>query len=62
MVNPAVELNVPPAVPVKETLETPTKLEQKGLAAYEIVALFGVVIVTEVVATTAGHPLAAAIV
>ena len=59
--NPRVEEYVPPGVPVRVTLAMPA-LEQYGDAAYTIVAVGAVVMVIVVVAMTAGHPAAAAMV
>ena len=56
-----VEEYVPPGVPVRVTLAMPA-LEQYGDAAYTIVAVGAVVMVIVVVAMTAGHPAAAAMV
>jgi hypothetical protein len=46
MDSPEVELNVPPEVPVKVTLWGVAKEAEKGVPAYEIVALGTALIVT----------------
>ena len=59
IVNPAVELNVPPLnapVPVSVTAWAVATDLQNGVPAYEMFAVGASVIVTDVVTGTAAHP------
>ena len=56
IVKPAVEVYVPPLVPVNDALCAVEILEQNGVPLYEIVAAGAVVIVTEVVVVNKAQP------